>query len=200
MRGLHIASIVLVSVLIVGVLVFWWAGFAPFPTAPVQLASYQNAGTCKVPADSDNWAMCAPGMPNPSPVGSEEDYRAFPTGTTSATSELGRFDSWGVEGYNGCWDDGCRDVIHGDVPDLQWKIYYKTEAPHYGLGTPKWVVTIRSRTNSWRAGVVVTNAYTTYGACMYRIPPDTNTDHYSCKQIDPKPPWVIGAIHEGPSP
>jgi hypothetical protein len=191
MQALRIASISLVVVIVAVVLAFWWAGFAPFPTAPVLLASYQTDGFCMVPADSENWALCEPRMSQPTPQGSLSDYRMFPNGNKDG---YGQYNQWGVEGFTGCWDGGCENIFHAqDTNTLTHKIYYDHEVPHFGLGTPKWIVVLQGHT-SYVDGDFAETAYTTYAACMYRKPPDTNADFYKCKKIDTKDPWKVGTI------
>jgi hypothetical protein len=172
------------------VLALWWAGFAPFPTEPVLLASYQNDMPCNV--TGNNWTDCTPKLSNPYPQGSMGKFRLFPGGKKDG---YGQYNQWGVEGFNGCWDGGCSDSWHEDYSSLQWKIYYDTEVPHFGLGKPKWLVILYSRVGKPLDGGFAETAFTTYSACMYRKPPDPNDSFYECKPIEPGAPWKVGAIH-----
>lgn len=191
MQFVRVATLAVVALPIGIALVFWWAGFAPFPTNPVLLASYQEAGDCTVQADN-NWANCSPSSPRTNPEGSEPYFRLFPGTSKPTRSLLGAgYGQWGVEGFNGCWDEGCSRIWHEpDIGMLRWKVYNDTEVPHFGLGRPNWVAVIVSST----AGVRAADAYTTYGACMYRKPVDTGTYWYQCLRIEPEKPWVVGAI------
>jgi len=119
-------------------------------------------------------------------------FRLFPGG--KKTNEYGEYSEWGVEGFNGCWDGGCSAIWHEGYGQLQWKIYYDTEVPHFGLGTAKWVVVLFPRNKRPLDGVWAETAFTTYGACMYRKPADTNDAFYECKQIEPGDPWHVGTI------
>jgi len=192
MQTIRIATLSFVALLVAIGLAFWWAGFAPFPTEPALLASYQTDNYCTVP--DDNWARCSPGMDNPYPVGSAWHFRLFPKAEKTG---YGEYNQWGVEGYNGCWDAGCLNIFHEQgVGMLQWKIYYDNEVPHFGLGKAKWVVIIGARRGKPLDGVFAETAFTTYGACMYRKPADTNDDWYRCEHIDQEEPWKVGTIHE----
>jgi hypothetical protein len=194
MRFLHVATLLVVAVLIAIALALWWAGFAPFPTSPVLLASYQEAGYCTVP--DNNWADCSPNLPNTNPEGSAWDFRVFTDNEKPTYGLLGAgYGQWGVEGFNGCWDEGCSSIWHDpDIDDLRWKIYYDNEVPHFGLGRPRWVVMLLSRHPKPLDGGYAESTFTTYAACMYRKPVGTNTEWYQCLRIDPKRPWVVGKI------
>src|ERR1700683_2019900 len=98
-------TLIVVLVLIVGsVLGLWWAGCAPCPTEPVLLAGYNTGDRCKV--QDDNWARCYPDKSHPN--GAMSDFRLFPD--ASKKGEYGPYNSWGVEGFNGCWDETCREI------------------------------------------------------------------------------------------
>lgn len=184
-------------------LALWWAGFAPFPTKPVTLASYQVDNWCFV--RGANWALCSPRLGGPTyagdqrhnvPDGSLSDFRLFPDDYRPA--DYGQYNQWGVEGFTGCWDDGCSDFFHNtsaDSGDLLWKIYFTTVVPRFGLGTSKWVMTLiaieRGGESTYAKAV-----YTTYGACMYRKPADSNNAYYQCKRIESGDPWVVGKTHD----
>lgn len=184
--------VALIVLLMVGVVALWWAGFAPFPTAPVLLASYQDAGYCNV--QEDNWAKCTPGLDNPYPTGSTWTFRLFPNAEKTG---YGEYNQWGVEGYNGCWDEGCSDIWHEQsVGQLRWKVYYDTGIPHFGLGRAKWVVILLPMSPKSMDGVFAKSAFTAYGACMYKKPPDTNTEWYKCQRIESGDPWKVGRIRE----
>ena len=193
MQSVRIATLWVIALLTAIALAFWWAGFAPFPTDPVLLASYQEAGYCTVPSDN-NWASCSPISPNTAPRGSELDFRLFPAKEGPAHSLLGAgYDQWGVEGFNGCWDDECSSIWHlPDLEYLRWTIYYDTQVPHFGFGRPSWVLVVS--TSNPLDGVYAEAAYTTYAACMYRKAGDAGSDWYTCLQIEPAKPWVVGAI------
>jgi len=185
-------------------LALWWGGFAPFPTKPVALASWNTTGLpCAVAGD--NWALCSPGLNDPmfpgdrkhdTPEGSLSDFRLFSGGYKRAN--YGEYGQWGIEGFNGCWDDGCSDFFHNtDVvsgPAMHWKIYYRTVVPHFGLGTPKWVMTLTAIERG-EGATYAKAVYTTYGACMYRKPADSNDEYYECKRIEAGDPWVVGKTH-----
>jgi hypothetical protein len=170
----------------------WWAGFAPFPTEPVLLASYQLGGYCSM--RDPNWAKCSPGLENPAPSGSTPDFRLFP-GPAGGSADFREYGQWGVEGFNGCWDQGCVDSFRdvGTV-GLQWKLYMKSEVPFFGIGSPKWVRVIRSFRARPIDGVYPEAAYTTYGACMGRKPVDSSDMYYSCDRIEPVDPWRVGRV------
>jgi hypothetical protein len=108
----------------------------------------------------------------------------------------GRYNQWGVEGFNGCWDQGCSDIWHESYGSLQWKLYLDTEVPHFGLGKPKWLVVLQSSVGKLLDGGWAETAFTTYGACMYRKPPDPNDSFYRCKPIELGDPWTVGAIQQ----
>lgn len=191
MQLARVATLTVVALLIGIALAFWWAGFAPFPTNPVLLASYQEAGFCTVQADN-NWANCSPNSPRTNPEGSEWHFRLFPAHEKATHSLLGAgYGQWGVEGFNGCWDDGCSDIWHEPEGTLHWKVYNDTEVPHFGLGRPGWVLVVGSGA---AIGVYAEAAYTTFSACMYRKPADKGADWYRCLQIEPEKPWVVGSI------
>lgn len=164
-------------------LALWWAGFAPFPTRPVDLASYNWAGACTV--DGDNWATCSPHMKRPPLQGSLHGFRLFPEGYKT---DYGSYGQWGVEGINGCWDSDCRELFHDTA--LQWTLYIKTTAPHFGLGSPKWVQTYTGKDG----GSFALAVYTTYGACMYRKPADTEEGFHRCERIEADDPWHVGLV------
>jgi hypothetical protein len=169
----------------------WWAGFAPFPQKPVTLATYQTADYCTIPAGSDNWAKCAPFVSDQT-VFSSQEFRLFPSDATKAG--FGPYGQYGIEGYNGCWDAGCADIFHEELFPSQtvtfrWKIYTRVEVPHYGLGAPRWVriLVATSGDKSYAE-----STYTTYSACIYRLPTAESGAFYKCAPIDPKAPWIVG--------
>jgi hypothetical protein len=170
----------------------WWAGFAPFPTKPVTLASYQFGDACTV--NDQSWARCSPGLSSSYPQGSLSDFRLFPDVEPDRRyGQYGQYGQWGVEGMlNNCWDEGCRTADLGPGVNAMWKIYYTTEVPHFGLGAPKWVLVLGGQTS----GNYAEATYATYSACMYRKPADAVTAFYWCKHIEAGDPWHVGRIHQ----
>jgi hypothetical protein len=194
MRALALSFAGAVLLAAAAAIAFWWAGFAPFPTEPVTLAGYNVSLFCTVRAN--NWAKCDPDEGHPTPKGDMDTFRLFADGKESDAS-YGEYGQWGIEGWNGCWDAGCAELFN--VPDItfQWKIYNKTEVPHFGLGAPRWVRAVAAyNTVSGLDGVFAQVAYTTYSACMYRRPADTNTEYYKCVRLQPDDPWRVGKIHD----
>lgn len=194
MHAIRIAVVAFLVLIVCGVLGLWWAGFAPFPTEPVLLAGYNSGDTCSV--QEDNWAKCYPDDIHRSTRGFMSDFRAFPD--AAKKKEYGPYDSWGVEGWNGCWDENCRDIWQGTdhyTNTLSWKIYETIEVPHFGLGRPKWVVELVPL--DMKSGIWPDAAYTTYAACMYKKKEITDNSGFSeCKPIDPEEPWIVGAIKD----
>jgi len=178
------------ALLLLGALSLWWAGFAPFPTKPVVMASYHKAGTC-VMRDYD-WSNCSPQLSNPAPSGSLSAFRLF-TDSASKSWDYGEYGQWGVEGWDGCWDGGC-DRIH--VSMGTWTRYIKSEVPHFGLGSPRWLLVVASYKAMPLDGDYAQAAYTTYGACMYRRPSDTDDVYYKCERIAPDEPWRVGTLRK----
>jgi len=193
-RGLivRLFSLLLTLLLASAVVALWWAGFAPFPTEPVRLASYQVNGFCTV--SGNNWADCSPDS-RPSPSGSLGKFRLFPKSKRNDIS-YGPYGQWGVEGFNGCWDDGCANIFHSPGGSLEWTIYNESDVPEFGLGAAEWVLTVASVKVGQMGQIFPTAAYTTYAACMYRKPADVGYDYYNCTRMESGDPWHVGQIRQ----
>ena len=138
-------------------LALWWAGFAPFPTAPLYL-SYTRTVLC----DWDD------------PEGHH---------CSSATLLNGHYDHYHFSGDAPPKSGHCEFTKGGDnYPE--WNCDDLVTVPRFGLGHARWVIETTAITSPERdkpepakgtTGLYVyfKAAYSSYGACMYRMPKDT---------------------------